>query len=297
MFKVIADCCQSWAAPSGCRLPFALLPLGLALSTAAQDADSPSSRPIDKGQFSIVNPTPRKHLREMSTDRPDVTESAYSVDAGHFQAELSFLQYSRDSADGGVDQFAVMPMNLKLGLLNQVDLQLVIDPYVRVETDDETIDGFGDLQVRTKVNLWGNDSGPTALALMPFIQFPTAPEELGSEHVEGGLIVPFAAELPAGWSLGLMAELDVVRDEANDGYGVELLHTVAFGHDIAGPLAGYVEYIGVAPHRTGAGYQAAIGFGLTYGISEDVQLDGGANVGISRDADDVVVFAGMSFRL
>ena len=89
----------------------------------------------------------------------------------------------------------------------------------------------------------------------------------------------------------------VVRDEANDDYGFTLLHTVSFGHDIVGPLAGYVEYIGEASHRTGAGYQASVGFGLTYGLSADVQLDGGANVGISRDADDVVLFAGMSFRL
>jgi hypothetical protein len=264
------------------------------LFTAAHGADSST---IDKSQFTVFNPTPREHMREMSTDRPDVTESAYTVDAGHFQVELSFLQYTRDHAEGGVDQFVVMPMNLKLGLLNQMDLQLVVDPYARVETDAETIDGFGDLQVRSKLNLWGNDGGPTALALMPFIQLPTGADGLGSDHVEGGLIVPFAAELPAGWSLGMMAELDIVRDEEDDDYGVEFVHTVAFGHDIVGPLAGYVEYIGVAPHRTGAGYQAAIGFGLTYGLSANVQFDGGANVGISRDADDVVLFAGMSFRL
>jgi hypothetical protein len=115
--------------------------------------------------------------------------------------------------------------------------------------------------------------------------------------VEGGLIVPFAAELPAGWSLGLMGELDFVRNSGNDDYGIEFLHTVALGHDIAGPLAGYVEYIGVAPHRTGAGYQAAIGVGFTWGLSADLQLDGGANIGISRDADDLTLFSGITFRL
>jgi hypothetical protein len=234
-------------------------------------------------------------LRELSTDRPDITESAFTVDSGHFQAELSFLEYTR--GDGGQDQYAVLPMNLKLGLLNHVDVQLVINPYIRVETDDETVDGFGDLQLRTKVNLWGNDEGTTALALMPFVQIPTAADGVGSDRVEGGLILPFAMELPGAWSLGLMAELDFVRDASNDDYGLELVHTVAVGRGIVGPLGGYLEYIGVAPHQTGGGYQAAIGLGLTYEWSADVQLDAGANLGLSDSADDVVLFTGISFRL
>ena len=36
----------------------------------------------------------------------------------------------------------------------------------------------------------------TALALMPFVKFPTADDDLGNEHVEGGLILPLSVELP-----------------------------------------------------------------------------------------------------
>ena len=35
---------------------------------------------------------PRRH--PLSPDRPDVTESPYSVDAGHFQAEADFMTWS-----------------------------------------------------------------------------------------------------------------------------------------------------------------------------------------------------------
>jgi len=41
----------------------------------------------DKSSFHFFNPTPRSLMRELSTDRPDKTESAYTVDAGHFQIE------------------------------------------------------------------------------------------------------------------------------------------------------------------------------------------------------------------
>lgn len=236
-------------------------------------------------------------MRDLSTDRPDFTESPFTVDAGHFQVELSFLEYTRDHEGGRTDTYSVLPINLKLGVLNDLDLQFVFNPYLLVKTEEATLDGFGNVQLRSKVNLWGNDTGTTALGLMPFVQLPTAADGLGSDRVEGGLIVPFAWDLPGGWSVGLMAELDVVRHRSNDDYGIEFVHTAAVGREIAGPLGGYVEYIGLAPHRTGARYQATIGLGLTFGISPDIQLDGGANFGISGGADDVTLFSGIALRL
>src|SRR5687768_13514457 len=152
--------------------------------------------PVDKSPYHLFNPTPRGLMREMATDRPDTTESAKTVDAGHFQAELSLVEWTHDE-EGGVeaDQINVLPMNLKIGLTNNADLQLVLDPYVnvRVKFDgggSSRVDGVGDTQLRLKYNLWGNDGGDTALALMPFIKFPTADDDLGNGDVEGGLIIP-----------------------------------------------------------------------------------------------------------
>ena len=256
----------------------------------------------DKGAYTLFNPTPRELMREMSTDRPDVTESSKTVDAGHVQVELSFGDYVRDEQDGVKSETStVLPFNVKLGLTNNIDLQLVVDPYVhqrtRSDTARETNDGFGDTQLRLKVNLWGNDGGPTALAVMPFVLFPTSGDDLGADRVQGGLIFPYSAELPPEFNLGLMAEFDLVRDDENESYAFEFLHTVNLNRTIVGDLGGYVEYIGIAPVDTGGGYLAFIGVGLTYGLSEDVQLDFGTNFGISDHADDFQVFAGLSFRL
>src|SRR5687768_3054656 len=72
----------------------------------------------DKSRFTLFNPTPRALMREMSTDRPDTTESPYTVDAGHTQVELSFFDYTRDDSDDGGDfeALSLVPMNLKVGL-------------------------------------------------------------------------------------------------------------------------------------------------------------------------------------
>src|SRR4051812_24541556 len=59
----------------------------------------PESRPQKEG-YTVFNSTPEALLRGLNTDRPDVTESPFTVDAGHFQTELSFVEYTYDYDHG-----------------------------------------------------------------------------------------------------------------------------------------------------------------------------------------------------
>lgn len=270
------------------------LPYTAARHAWAQD---PAPGPPDKTRFSLINPTPRDLMREMSTDRPDATESPYTVDAGHVQVELSFIDFSRESDASREDAYAYAPVNLKLGLLNNLDLQLVLAPYERIQADGgEDPSGFGDAQVRLKLNLWGNDAGDTALALMPFVKFPTGDDSLTNDRLEGGLIVPFAVALPADFSLGLMVELDVVRDATDEGYEFDVVHSAVLGRDLIGSLGAFAEYFGVAGTDPDVEYRASFNTGITLGITPDVQLDAGVRIGLTDAAEDFGVFAGISFR-
>jgi Putative MetA-pathway of phenol degradation len=271
------------------------------LATLPMSAAEPG--PADKRQYHLFNPTPREILRPLTTDRPDVTESPITVDAGRFQVEMDIVNYTRDD-EGGVrsESFVAGSLNLKAGLLHNVDLQVIVDSYVRERTRASpgpamTTDGFGDITTRLKINLWGNDGDEqTALGVMPFLKVPTASGGLGNDSVEGGLIVPFAFELPAGWSVGVMAEFDFLRNTNNDGYHTEFVNTVSFGHDIVGDLAGYVELVSVATTETGADWRGFLSMGLTYGLCPDSQLDLGVIVGMNRAAEDMNPFLGFSFR-
>jgi hypothetical protein len=198
-----------------------------------------------------------------------------------------------------------LPSNVKLGLLNNLDLQFVFTPYVHVETDGgDDADGIGDdTQIRLKLNLWGNDGphptfGDTAFAIMPFVKFPTGSDNLSNDYFEGGLILPFAANLPGERDLGLRAEIDAVYNDATGDYGVDFVHTATVSHDFPGieSLGFFLEYVGIAPHDTGATYQAIASGGLTYAVSDDWILDCGATAGISDSADDFTAFVGTSFR-
>ncbi len=255
----------------------------------------------DKWQYHLFNPTPRELMREMSTDRPDTTESPNTVDAGHVQIEASIFDYSRDKQSGIEEEvFTYGAVNVRVGLLNNVEIQFVFDAYSEVRTKDtinrltETVSGYSDLQVRLKVNLWGNDGGRTALAFFPFVKIPTG-SDLSNDNVEGGVILPLSIELTERLGLGLMLETDFVYDEESRSYNTEVLHTMVLGFDITDELGAFIEYAGVA----GSGdfdYQAALNGGLTYAVTDDIQLDAGVRFGLNDAAEDFGVFTGFSVR-
>ena len=277
----------------------------LALVAAPLHAKSPV--PPDKSAYHLFNPTPREQMRDMSTDRPDLTESPYTVDAGHFQVEMDLVSFTYDRhnaerSDTRVESWSFANANLKVGLLNNVDLQLVAPIFNRVRTDDRAAgtktvsSGFGDLTVRLKMNLWGNDGGKTAFAAMPFVKLPTNQDDLGNDAVEGGLILPLAVELPGGWSMGLMAEFDFNEDSDGGGYHTEFVDSITFSHDIVGQLGGYVEFVSIISTEPDADWIGTVDLGLTFAVTEDIQLDAGVNIGVSRAADDVSPFVGISWR-
>lgn len=271
--------------------------LAALLILAASAAEPAQAAPPER--HTLFQPTPPAELHEFSTDRPDVTESPYTVDAGHVQIELSAAEYTlaRDRSR----TFDVLPVNVKLGLLDNVDLQFLLTPYQRVESDDGVDEGFGDeTMVRLKINLQGNDHERTAFAIMPYVKLPTGTGGLSNDHVEGGLILPMATDLPGEWSFGAMLEADLVYHDEDRGYGVDLVHSMTLGHAVAGPVSAYVEYVGILPQGAPAGiasrYQAIASTGVTIGLGENLMLDAGTRLGFSGDADRSAIFMGASTR-
>ena len=274
----------------------------LGAHTGPADAETVAEAAPDKSVYNLFHPTPRPLLREMSTDRPDKTESPYTVDAGHFQFEMDLVTYTYDRSGPDTEAWSVAPVNLKLGLWNNVDLQVVLEPFNQVRVTGpmtgsrKTRSGFGDVTTRLKVNLWGNDGGPTALALMPFAVFPSGQDGVGGGAFGGGLIVPLAVELPRGWSMVVMTETDFLRGDEDPDYQALFVNSITFGHDLVGKLAGYVEFFSEVSTERDARWVGTVDLGLTYGLTENLQLDAGINIGVTKSADDLNPFVGLSWR-
>jgi hypothetical protein len=243
-------------------------------------------------------------MRDLSADRPDQTESPYTVDAGHFQLEMDFVNatFARDPAGGDATRlvaWSVAPLNLKLGLLDRVDLHFVIDPYAGLRIEDQaggearSSSGFGNVATRLKVNVWGNDGGRTAFAMMAYVRWPLPASGLRPGRTEGGLILPFALDVGGGWNLGAMTEVDVLASPAG-GHEAQLVNSIAVGHPLTGKLGMYAEVVAAA--RRGSRWLGQLDVGWTYALRNTVQLDWGCNFGLTAAAPSVRPFAGLSMR-
>ncbi|MEO8961795.1 MAG: hypothetical protein ABI325_07935 [Ginsengibacter sp.] len=62
------------------------------LATTAACTYAQRDTAVSKKVYNLFNPTPKSMMRDFETDRPDVTESAYTLDAGHFQFEQIYLK-------------------------------------------------------------------------------------------------------------------------------------------------------------------------------------------------------------
>jgi len=141
----------------------------------------------------------------------------------------------------------------------------------------------------------GNDGGPFALAVMPFVKLPTSQDHLTSGSVEGGLKIPYAFEVP-GWDLSLQTEVDIVRNRLESGYHPELINSVSLGHSIIGKVSGYVEFYSSVSTERNSEWIGTVDTWLTYQINVNWRLDAGIYIGVTRAAEDWHPFVGMTRR-
>ena len=262
----------------------------------------------DRSQYSLVRPTPDHLLREMTTDRPDTTESPFTVDAGRIQIETTIAGYSRFREAGGatLDTYEFGTTNVRFGLTHNLEAGFVWQPYGVVRTRQSGVptlrqSGIGGLELRGKYNLWGNDTfdkaGATALALLPFIGFPTdADNGISPAFTEGGIVVPFAIQLSEKFALALNGGVAWIRDEASSGYRPEYLASVSLAYEWNDKVGTYYEIAARFHTDDPRGDAVVFGTGVTYSVTKNLQLDAGVNFGLTSAADRINPFVGISTR-
>ena len=259
----------------------------------------------NKNQYSLLNPVPDDQMRNFSTDRPTKSNVPCTVDAGHFQYETDIVNFTHQ-VTGSVhtDTLLVPNPTFKVGLTNNIDLELNIAPIVGVHTFNSAplmssaTWGNGDLFVRSKVNLWGDDGGGTsAFALIPYVKAPTAPMGIGNGAVEGSVIAPLAFTLPNGTTLLFNSEVDALKDSVDDRRHANYINLVNLSRQIVKDVTLYVEfwsdYNNDPTQRT---TQYSIDTALAWTAGPNLQLDVGANFGLSRETPAIQLYAGISQR-
>jgi hypothetical protein len=249
--------------------------------------------------YNLFNPVPKQQMREMETDRPDVTESPYTVDAGHIQYEADFVRVEHEKGEVN-DQHRVILNNgnMKLGLTRTTAIQLGFETFVwqkDKQKDYESVNshGIGDVTIRLKQNLTGDDGGNFVMAILPYIKFPTATYTDDSKY-EGGIVVPMMIKLPGEWKIGSQIEADRLNNQDAHAMHTELLQSLTISHELIKHLDGiaetYYRYDFNAHH-----WANFLNASAQLKVSKDFSLDAGMNYGLQSDAEKSY-FLGTSLR-
>jgi hypothetical protein len=258
---------------------------------------------LDKNQYWLLNPVPADQMRSFNTDRPTKANVPYTVDAGHFQYETDLVNFTHQMV-GSVHTNTILAPNptFKVGVTNNADLEVNV-PFAGVHTfgsstgPSSTVWGIGDTFVRAKVNLWGNDSGSSAAALIPFVKAPSAPIGVGNGAVEEGLLAPLALSLPNNFTLLLVPEIDAFKNSVDNGRHANFIFDVNLSREVIKNVTAYVElwsdYNDDTVVKT---TQVSFDTALAWVIFPNVQLDVGANFGLTSATPAVQIYTGLSQR-
>ncbi len=245
-------------------------------------------------------------LRPLCTDRPTKSTSPCTVDAGHVQVESDLFNVTVDRSGGQttVTWLATNP-TIKLGLTDTLDGEINLAPLVSVRTRDRStgqvsrVSGVGDLSLRLKWSLLGESGGPVAVGLSPYVKLPTARVGVGNGAVEGGLIAPVNLNLPAGWSLVIDPEVDVLKNAANDGRHLNASGLLSLSRGVSKTLTLSAELWtdrDFGPGATRTQVSADLGAAFIPVQASNWQWDGGVNFGLNRQTPAAQVYLGLSHR-
>lgn len=224
----------------------------------------------------------------------------FTVEPGRFQLEIEPLNYRYDRHDPDraaerVQGFEV-PVLLKLGVWAHTDVQIGFDAFVWEQTDDfaagesDRSRGFGNIELRVKHNLWGNDRGSSAFAVMPFVALPTHRHGLDSRAVQGGVMLPYAVELTDQVAVEWTPSFAAVRNSDDAAYVFEAGQVLVVNYEFIDAWTVFGEFESVVTTESGEGWAGHLGVGLTWDVHEDLALEGGVNFGVTRPADDLNFF-------
>jgi hypothetical protein len=289
---------------TGFSISLAVGLVALPCSARADDAAPADPAAPDKSGYNLLNPTPDDQMRKFAPDRPTKGFSVRTIDAGHVEVEMDTFNetYSRYL---GVITHSIQTLdpNIRIGVTNSTEFEIQFNGLQSSRSESESGAlvaqgaGFGDVVLRTKMNLFGNDDGPVGLAIIPYIKVPSSAPVISNGAVEGGLIVPLALRLPQDYLVTLMTEVDALKDDLNH-REANFVNLVGVSHPIPGieganAMVELFSSVG-ADRATSPIY--TFDLGMNFRLDKHTFLDVGLNLGLNNAAPKVQIYTGISAR-
>ncbi len=213
-------------------------------------------------------------LRSQSTEFPqpqDPGTISFKVDA------FSLGVAPDESAPNQYRALVLGNTTAYIGIVNGFDFEIGTQLFVRntfaTNGSDHTESGIGDVTLRAKWVFLKDGESREVAAVVPYIVLPTDSNAVGNNAVEGGVIVPWQVDVTNDFRIGAMAQVDILRNQANTSY-TSRLYGSAFAKWKLGQRFGAYAETTLSDSTAGSGTASGtLGAGATLSLSKDFEWD------------------------
>jgi len=243
-----------------------------------------------------------QELSPFCADRPDRMITPCVVDPGTVQIELSAIDWARTrDRDGRSDETLIGDSVLRFGLGDEFDLRIGLSPVVRIrEISDgrvERHEGVGDLTVGLRRRIVDGADDAVSFGVQLAATLPTGGDRLGQGDWSVELVTPVQVPLGDVFTLGLAPTIAAAADEDGDGRHFAWGGVAGIEAALGERVAIGTELYAIRNEEDGRPTEATADAHATWRVSDDVQLDVAAYVGLNDDTPDVELLSGITWRL
>lgn len=271
------------------------------LRLIAEEAEVAGPQTLFQWSYGAAGPVTSKLDEPLKTDRPDFTEASTTVGKGVLQIEMGYT-YTHDSENGStsIEQSFGEPL-FRYGMFaDWFELRVGLRPiHVREisSTVRESTAGMDDLYLGVKLAITQQQGILPEIAFTPQMTIPT-----GSKAFTGGEVFP-GVNLLYGWditdqiSFGGSTQYNHNLRDLND-YHVQYAQSFTLNYEFTETFGSYMEWFGLFPtYAVDAHSEQYFDGGLRFLVTDDLQFDVRAGVGLNAAAADYFVGTGFSIRL
>jgi len=235
----------------------------------------------------------------LTTDRPSQSDASTLVPEGFFQVEAGYTFLQDDSAGTETRNHSLPNLNLRYGLLEQLEVRLGWDGYIASNADPgPVLKGIGDGQISAKLYLKKQTDRIPEITLLAGTTLPTGANSVSSQRMDPFFRFLMTYALPRGFSLGSNLGVTWKTQSAIGGKdtNANFIYTALMGYAMNPELDSFVEFFGSIPMDSGRD-QHGFDLGLAWRVLPEVQIDLSGGVGLNDAAVDAFVSSGVTFRL
>jgi len=261
---------------------------------------------------------PHAELSDLTTDRPDFTESAETVDRGWVHHEMTLFQYSEDfdGVDGSRVAWNYGSSLFRVGLLQDWELRLGWNGYSNTRTHDstganptDTVGGGGDTNFGFKSKLSIQEAWIPSTAIIYSLSLPTGASNVSSESVDPFVKLCWSYDITerlavsGNFNFSLLnpdvAAIDPATgapDATARNRHVQFQPTISFGYSLLDWWGVFTEYYTSHNLHRSIPDQHFFDTGFTFLVTKNLQFDVFTNVGLTKPSTDLVIGTGVSYR-